>query len=119
MPYAIEGSGSKFIVKNKKTGDIKGHFTSRKKALRQMRLLQGVEHGWKPTGKPAKAAAGALVGKVPVPNLPIRKPVISQSSRKPRVSMPVAAEGAVVTPVTSRDLIRQGWEESYQDAQAD
>jgi len=84
MPYAIEGSGSKFIVKNKKTGDIKGHFTSRKKALRQMRLLQGVEHGWKPTGKPAKAE-----------------------------------EGAVVTLVTSRDLLRQGWEESYQDAQAD
>lgn len=28
--------------------------TTAKKAKAQIRLLQGVEHGWRPTGKPAK-----------------------------------------------------------------
>ena len=35
-------------------GGVKAKHTTKKKAEAQRRLLQGVEHGWKPTGKPAK-----------------------------------------------------------------
>jgi hypothetical protein len=54
MPYAIEKKGSKFVVRNTDTGDVKGTHDSREKAQRQVNLLRGVEHGWKPTGAPAK-----------------------------------------------------------------
>lgn len=32
-------------------GGVKAKETTKKKAIAQKRLLQGVEHGWKPTGK--------------------------------------------------------------------
>ena len=32
--------------------------TTKKKAMRQKRLLYGIEHGWRPTGKKAKAVKG-------------------------------------------------------------
>ena len=35
-------------------GGVKSKHTTKEKAEAQRRLLQGVEHGWKPTGKPAK-----------------------------------------------------------------
>lgn len=35
-------------------GGVKAKHTTKTKAERQARLLRGVEHGWKPTGKPAK-----------------------------------------------------------------
>ena len=35
---------------------VKAKGTSKAKAMRQVRLLQGVEHGWKPTGKAARYA---------------------------------------------------------------
>ena len=35
-------------------GGVKAKRTTKKKAEAQARLLRGVEHGWKPTGKPAK-----------------------------------------------------------------
>jgi len=35
-------------------GGVKAKKTRRRKAEAQRRLLQGIEHGWKPTGKPAK-----------------------------------------------------------------
>lgn len=34
-------------------GGIKSKHTTRRKAQLQKRLLNAVEHGWKPTGKPA------------------------------------------------------------------
>jgi hypothetical protein len=49
MPYAIEQKGTGVIVKNKQTGKVHGTFGSRKEAMKQFRLLQGIEHGWKPT----------------------------------------------------------------------
>lgn len=49
MPYKIEKRGNKYIIKNKKTGKVKGTHLSRAKAESQMRLLYGIEHGWKPT----------------------------------------------------------------------
>ena len=33
---------------------VKAKHTTKKKAEAQANLLRGVEHGWKPTGKPAK-----------------------------------------------------------------
>jgi len=35
-------------------GGVKAKSTTKTKAERQKRLLYAVEHGWKPTGKPAK-----------------------------------------------------------------
>ena len=35
-------------------GGVKAKRTTKKKAMAQARLLRGVEHGFKPTGKPAK-----------------------------------------------------------------
>ena len=54
MPYAIEKRGSKFVVVNKETGDVKGRHATKEKAQSQMNLLQGIEHGWKPTGARAR-----------------------------------------------------------------
>ena len=51
MPYKIVKRGSKFVVINTETGKVKGRHSSRAKAEAQRRLLYGVEHGWKPTGK--------------------------------------------------------------------
>jgi hypothetical protein len=35
-------------------GGVKAYHTSKTNAQRQTRLLHGVEHGWKPTGAPAR-----------------------------------------------------------------
>lgn len=35
-------------------GGVKAKKTTKKKAKAQKRLLNAVEHGWKPTGKPKK-----------------------------------------------------------------
>jgi len=35
-------------------GGVKAKHTTKKKAEAQANLLRGVEHGWKPTGKPAR-----------------------------------------------------------------
>ena len=56
MPYAIHHKGEKWVVANTETGHEKGRHDTREEAVRQMRLLHGVEHGWKPTGEPAKKA---------------------------------------------------------------
>lgn len=56
MPYSITKSGSKWVVKNKHTGHIKGTHTSKEKALRQMRVLYMVESGKKPTGKKSRTS---------------------------------------------------------------
>lgn len=37
-------------------GGVKAKSTTKKKAKRQKRLLNAVEHGFKPTGKPAQDA---------------------------------------------------------------
>lgn len=39
-------------------GGIKAKHTTRAKAMRQRRLLYGVEHGWRPTGKKARDIKG-------------------------------------------------------------
>ena len=54
MPYTIEKEGSCFKVINKKTGKVHAKCTTKAKAEAQLHLLQGVEHGWEPSGKKAK-----------------------------------------------------------------
>ncbi len=52
MPYEIRKKGTGYIVKNLETG--KEHSKKgipKVRAEKQMRLLQGIEHGFKPTGK--------------------------------------------------------------------
>ena len=49
MPYVIRKVKNKFRVINKKTGKVHGTHSTKAKALSQLRLLQGIEHGWKPT----------------------------------------------------------------------
>lgn len=49
MPYKRKGN-----VVYKKVGGkwkVKSHCKSAKAAAAQIRLLQGVEHGWKPSGR--------------------------------------------------------------------
>jgi len=36
-------------------GGVKAKRTSKAKAKRQANLLRAIEHGWKPTGKPARS----------------------------------------------------------------
>ncbi len=72
MPYSIKPNKGKFEVVNTETGQVKGTHDSRVKAQRQRRLLETIKHNpnWKPTGKLAKAAEGAVV----VPTVPPVRP---------------------------------------------
>lgn len=55
MPYKVYQRGKKWVVINTDTKDVKGTHDSREKAMRQFRLLWGVESGsWHPTGAKAK-----------------------------------------------------------------
>ncbi len=52
MPYSVEKSGKKFVVKNTATGHVKGTHSTKEDAEAQMRLLQAIEHN--PNFKPRK-----------------------------------------------------------------
>lgn len=58
MPYRLQKTDSEFKVVNKETGKVHAKGTTKARAERQTNLLRGVEQGWKPTGKPARAADG-------------------------------------------------------------
>ena len=58
MPYHIESVNGAYRVKNVETGRVAAKHTTKAKAERQERLLRGVEHGFKPTGKPKKDPPG-------------------------------------------------------------
>jgi len=51
MPYEIVRKGSKWCVVNIDTGESTGCSDSKKDAVAHQRVLYGVHHGWKPTGK--------------------------------------------------------------------
>jgi hypothetical protein len=55
MPYSIRKRGSAYEVVNTETGEVKAAHTSRQNAKRQVRLLNAVKHGFKPTGRPARS----------------------------------------------------------------
>lgn len=52
MPVSIVKNKGKFQVKTPSGVHAKG--TTKAKAEAQARLLRGVEHGWKPTGRKSK-----------------------------------------------------------------
>ena len=52
MPVRITKINGKYRVTH--GGKVSAKATTARKAERQRRLLEGVERGWKPTGKPAK-----------------------------------------------------------------
>lgn len=52
MPVKISKRGSKYRVSTPNMVHAKG--TTKAKAMKQMRLLNAVDHGWMPTGKGAK-----------------------------------------------------------------
>jgi len=55
MPYVIRKKGpKKYVLVNTDTGKVRGTHVTRAGAQRQKNLLQGIEHGWKPIGKPAR-----------------------------------------------------------------
>lgn len=54
MPYKVIARGDKFAVVNKDTGHVKGMHDSKEKAMSQMRLLYGIEHGMVPRSKGRK-----------------------------------------------------------------
>lgn len=44
----VEGE-EKWEVVNKDTGDVKAEHSSKEDAEKQVRLLEGLEHGWEPS----------------------------------------------------------------------
>ena len=55
MPYERRKlKGGRVRVVNKAAGRVHAKATTPAKAQAQMNLLRGVEHGWEPTGAPAK-----------------------------------------------------------------
>ena len=51
MPYAVEKTNGDYQVVDRETGEVHSRHTTKEKAEAQRRLLEGVRHGWKPTGK--------------------------------------------------------------------
>jgi len=52
MPYQIVSHrDGTYSVKKRDTGEIVAKKTTRQRALAQIRLLQAIEHGFKPTGR--------------------------------------------------------------------
>jgi hypothetical protein len=60
MPVTKKSVG-KGKVQVRTPGGVKAKATTPAKAARQERLLNAVEHGWKPTGKPARDAIAKRV----------------------------------------------------------
>ncbi len=54
MPVTIKKKGKKYTVRT--PGGVKAKGTTKEKAEGQERLLNAVEHGWRPTGKKKKKA---------------------------------------------------------------
>ena len=50
MPVTVTKKDGGYSVST--PGGVKAKHTTKRKAMAQQRLLNAVEHGWKPTGKP-------------------------------------------------------------------
>jgi phage gp16-like protein len=51
LPYSVKKVDGAYQVVDQETGKVHSRHTSKEKAERQRRLLEGIRHGWKPTGK--------------------------------------------------------------------
>jgi len=54
LPYSVRKTNEGYQVVDIDTGKVYSRHTTKDKAERQRRLLEGVRHGWKPTGKKGK-----------------------------------------------------------------
>ena len=54
MPVSIKKTDGKYQVRT--PGGVKSKGSTLRNAMAQKRLLNAVEHGWKPTGKPSNLA---------------------------------------------------------------
>ena len=54
MPVTIHKRGDRYTTST--PGGVKAKSTTKGKAMAQAHLLEGVEHGWRPTGKPGYLA---------------------------------------------------------------
>lgn len=61
MPVSIEKTDGKYRVST--PHGVKAKHTTKAKAERQRNLLNAVEHGWEPTGAPARDTKESLQGK--------------------------------------------------------
>jgi hypothetical protein len=50
LPYIVREENGAYQVIDRETGKVHSNHTTKDKAERQRRLLEGVRHGWKPTG---------------------------------------------------------------------
>ena len=51
LPYSVTKTNGTYQVVDRETGKVYSRHTTKENAERQRRLLEGVRHGWKPTGK--------------------------------------------------------------------
>jgi phage gp16-like protein len=51
LPYSVRKTDEGYQVVDRETGKVYSRHTTRDKAESQRRLLEGIRHGWKPTGK--------------------------------------------------------------------
>ena len=51
MPYTVRKTDGAYEVADRQTGKVYARHTTREKAERQRRLLEGARHGWTPTGR--------------------------------------------------------------------
>jgi hypothetical protein len=51
LPYSVKKTNGAYQVVDRETGKVHSRHTTKDKAERQRRLLEGVRHGWRPTGK--------------------------------------------------------------------
>jgi hypothetical protein len=51
VPYTVTKTDDGYQVVDRETGKVYSRHTTKENAERQRRLLEGVRHGWKPTGK--------------------------------------------------------------------
>lgn len=58
MPYAMRKVGKKWLVEKADTGKKVAEHATQGDAEAQIRLLHGVEHGWKPTRGKNKKKSG-------------------------------------------------------------
>jgi hypothetical protein len=63
MPYALKANNGSFAVINSQTGDVKAKRTTKARGKKQIKLLEAVDHGWKPTGKGAPVSYQEMIPK--------------------------------------------------------
>ncbi len=63
MPYKIKSAGKGKVKVVGPGGSVRAKSTTPSKAARQVRLLHGIENGWKPTGQKAQDLKSRVMAK--------------------------------------------------------